>query len=58
VQQVKPDQTGIEVSVVHRSENAYSLWRILPVIAIEFRYIQRINAPRQCDTSTSPVSAF
>jgi len=39
VQQVKPDQTGIEVSVVHYPENAYSLWRILPVTASKFRYI-------------------
>ena len=38
MQEVKPDQTGIEVSVVHRSENAYSLWGILPVTAIDPLY--------------------
>jgi hypothetical protein len=27
VQHVQPDQTGIEISVVHRCADAYSLWR-------------------------------
>jgi hypothetical protein len=38
MQQVKSDQTGIQKSVVHRSANACSLWDILPIFAIDFRY--------------------